>query len=42
MLGLDDLSRPAIKKIAIANPDYAPYGFAARQALAARGAMVKP
>ena len=41
VLGLDDLSRPAIKKIAIANPDYAPYGFAARQALQ-RGAMVEP
>jgi molybdate transport system substrate-binding protein len=33
VLGLGDLSRPEIKKIAIANPDYAPYGFAARQAL---------
>ena len=41
VLGLDDLSRPAIKKIAIANPDYAPYGFAARQALQ-RGAVVEP
>lgn len=37
VLGLDDLSRPAIKKIAIANPDYAPYGFAARQALQRAG-----
>jgi molybdate transport system substrate-binding protein len=30
---LKDLSRPEIKKIAIANPEYAPYGMAARQAL---------
>jgi molybdate transport system substrate-binding protein len=31
--GLDDLKKPLVKKIAIANPDYAPYGVAARQAL---------
>jgi molybdate transport system substrate-binding protein len=37
VLGLNDLSRPAIKKIAIANPDYAPYGLAARQALQRAG-----
>jgi molybdate transport system substrate-binding protein len=35
--GLADLSRPDIKKIAIANPDYAPYGMAARQALQRAG-----
>jgi molybdate transport system substrate-binding protein len=37
LLGLDDLSRSAIKKIAIANPDYAPYGLVARQALQRAG-----
>ncbi len=31
--GLADLSRPEVKRIAIANPEYAPYGVAARQAL---------
>lgn len=30
---LDDLARPAIRRIAIANPEHAPYGLAARQAL---------
>lgn len=35
--GLADLSRPEIKRIAIANPDYAPYGLAARQALERAG-----
>ncbi len=35
--GLADLSRPEIKRIAIANPDYAPYGLAARQALERSG-----
>ena len=34
--GLADLSRPEIKRIAIANPEYAPYGVAARQALERR------
>ena len=34
---LADLSRPEIRKIAIAHPDYAPYGFAARQALERSG-----
>ena len=34
---LDDLTRPTIKRIAIANPDHAPYGVAARQALQAAG-----
>ncbi|MGA9926325.1 MAG: molybdate ABC transporter substrate-binding protein, partial [Isosphaeraceae bacterium] len=35
--GLADLSGPEIKRIAIANPDYAPYGLAARQALERAG-----
>ena len=35
--GLADLSRPEIKRIAIANPEYAPYGVAARQALERAG-----
>ncbi|HMF38965.1 MAG TPA: molybdate ABC transporter substrate-binding protein [Isosphaeraceae bacterium] len=35
--GLADLSRPEIKRIAIANPEYAPYGVAARQALERSG-----
>jgi molybdate transport system substrate-binding protein len=30
---LDDLARPEVKKVAIANPVVAPYGQAARQAL---------
>lgn len=30
---LDDLNRPEIKRVAIANPDHAPYGVAARQTL---------
>lgn len=34
---LDDLKRPEIRKIAIANPEYAPYGIAARQALQRAG-----
>ncbi len=34
---LDDLMRPEIKRVAIANPDFAPYGAAARQALRASG-----
>jgi len=34
---LADLGRPEIRKIAIAHPDYAPYGAAARQALERAG-----
>jgi molybdate transport system substrate-binding protein len=34
---LPDLGRPEVKKIAIANPEYAPYGVAARQALERAG-----
>lgn len=34
---LDDLLKPEVKKIAIANPDHAPYGLAAKQALEAAG-----
>lgn len=30
---IDDLTQPAVRRIAIANPDHAPYGIAARQAL---------
>ena len=35
--GIDDLVRPEVKKIAIANPDSAPYGAAAKQALQKAG-----
>lgn len=34
---LNDLVRPDVKKIAIANPEHAPYGAAAKQALEAAG-----
>lgn len=34
---LEDLARPEVQRIAIANPDHAPYGVAARQALQAAG-----
>ena len=34
---LQDLLKPDVKKIAIANPDHAPYGLAAKQALEAAG-----
>ena len=32
-----DLARPEIKRVAIANPDHAPYGLAAKQALEGAG-----
>jgi molybdate transport system substrate-binding protein len=35
--GLEDLARPAVKRIAIADPRLAPYGLAAEQALRAAG-----
>lgn len=34
---IEELARPGIKRIAIANPDHAPYGMAARQALQSAG-----
>ena len=34
---LADLTRPEVKRIAIANPDFAPYGLAARQTLEQSG-----
>jgi molybdate transport system substrate-binding protein len=42
--GLKDLARPEVMRIAIANPDHAPYGLAARQALERAGIWeaVKP
>ncbi len=41
---LADLARPEVKRIAIANPDHAPYGLAAQQALRSAGVWetVKP
>jgi molybdate transport system substrate-binding protein len=41
---IDDLARDEVKRIAIANPDYAPYGMAAREALESAGIWdaVKP
>jgi molybdate transport system substrate-binding protein len=41
---LSHLTRPEVKRIAIANPDHAPYGMAARQALESVGIWeaVKP
>lgn len=38
---LNDLLKPEIKKIAIANPEHAPYGIAARQALESAGLWEK-
>jgi molybdate transport system substrate-binding protein len=42
--GVADLARPEVTRIAIANPDHAPYGLAARQALESAGLWerVKP
>jgi len=42
--GIKDLSRPEVTRIAIANPDHAPYGLAAKQALESAGLweLVKP
>jgi molybdate transport system substrate-binding protein len=34
---LDDLAKPEVRRIAIANPEHAPYGEAARQALQSAG-----
>ena len=34
---LADLTRPEVRRIAIANPDHAPYGVAARQAMQTAG-----
>lgn len=44
LLGIEDLARPEFQRIAIANPDHAPYGLAARQALETAGIWerVKP
>jgi len=35
--GIADLARPEVMRIAIANPDHAPYGLAAKQALQSAG-----
>ena len=35
--GIGDLARPEVMRIAIANPDHAPYGLAAKQALQSAG-----
>jgi molybdate transport system substrate-binding protein len=42
--GIKDLARPEVMRIAIANPDHAPYGLAAKQALESAGIweLVKP
>ena len=34
---VEDLARPDVKRVAIANPDHAPYGLAARQAMQTAG-----
>ena len=42
--GIADLARPEVTRVAIANPDHAPYGLAAREALESAGVWdrVKP
>jgi molybdate transport system substrate-binding protein len=35
--GIADLARPEVMRVAIANPDHAPYGLAAKQALQSAG-----
>jgi len=40
-LSLDTLGTPAVTKIAVANPDHAPYGLAAKQAMHALGLAEK-
>jgi molybdate transport system substrate-binding protein len=35
--GLEDLAKPEVRRVAIANPEHAPYGEAAREALQAAG-----
>ena len=37
LVGIEDLARPEVQRVAIANPDHAPYGLAARQALESAG-----
>jgi len=34
---LEDLKKPSVRHVAIANPEHAPYGIAARKALQTRG-----
>lgn len=36
---VEDLARPEVRRIAIANPEHAPYGVAAREALQAAGVL---
>jgi molybdate transport system substrate-binding protein len=37
LTGIEDLLRPEVRRIAIANPEHAPYGMAAREALEKKG-----
>ncbi|MCS6834937.1 MAG: molybdate ABC transporter substrate-binding protein [Anaerolineae bacterium] len=37
LAGLDDLEQESVKRVAIANPEHAPYGIAAREALQTAG-----